>query len=1452
VRETLVPAIEADGYTTVLDVADFTPAVDLLDQMEQAGDQARLTVAVVDRTYADGGMVAFECRVSEKLLAVVRDPGVEGIPDAAETVHLVETDDPVVVVDAVHKLVRRVFVLAAREDGWWVEGVLVRTLESSGVSTGHSCQLEPGDVWSDPITHQLVRADRVVVVLSHAYIRDLPVRAERIVGHVEATEKRRRLVPLQLDADIEVPARYRSDLRIDATREELWTGAIAELCAALEVEPRPIDPRLLSCPYPGMLPFTAEQDGMFFGRDDEIELIVSGLRRQRFVAVIGPSASGKSSLALAGVGARVAERGLDGGAPWHVEVVRPGQAPVTELEAALARWRNGELERPLLVVVDQLEAIYTPAATGGDESASFESSLERMVDEPLVHVLVTVRADFYPQLMSGRIWSLVNGSRVELVPLTGDSLREAIRAPARTRRVVIEDALVERLAAETEGQPGLLPFLQETLVTLWSRGLRYWVLTLAAYERLAGTGRGSGVQQAIQGVAESALVEVTRSDGRARGEDGERIVRNILVRLVQLGEDRQDTRRRLPVAELETTAPDVETFRFVFGVLTDKRLVTTDTADEGSEVVADLGHEAAIRGWPRLSRWIDESRTAEGVRRKLLAQAKDWEQREASGHPGVGLLESIDLASARSWLDSDAARDLSPEPLVERYVQASTVHAERTRRRRRLAAIGVVCGLLLVAATLAVAAVMSRRAQRDAERASEERLALQLRAASAEFGDEDLPLRALLVRTADHLDATSVSRAEMLATVERQRLIVDRVEPPKGVGFDALWVDDARVVAGDGSGLVTVWPRGPDGIDRSGGRTVDIDRTPLAMVALPGTDLLAIGGGDGSPEAGAFAGSDGAAFVVDLGQAALAPQELPLTGDSPVSALATHGDSLVIGRWDGTVTVVDPRGGASAGPTLEVPPTPAGAPETCAATDQRDDRKVRSLAVDYSGRWLAAGTNNCLVLVWDLTAIGAPPQVLLGHADKVRALSFVPSTTMLLSAGDDRSIRRWDVGDVTGPGAVLTASAGDQRVVALCVAPDGSSVVTSGRDHRVRRWTFDGTDLTLDPRSFAAHDQTVRALACPSPRQFASLGADGLVMWDLDRPSRVGDELPIDGALATGLDVRPGAEADIAIATTSETTGSLMVERSSGGRSTVPLGTTFPQAVAYSRDGRYVAVAGDAPVADDRLAGATVVFDAATLEEESRRLADGAPTMRAIAVVDGGNHAAGDDDGGIHLRVDGAEATTRTESGFGVRSLAYTPGGQLLVGDEFGALYCLDPDRPDRPSGRADLGRAVAGIAVANDGTVVAGTADGFVAVFVHALDPDDEQAPCDPASWVRVDLAIASEAVTSVALISDGTFAAVGTIDGNVELWDVVRRRQIGVLVAGDAGERVLAANHPDGSTIATAAGSAVVAYELDRDTLRRQLCELAGRELTADELAAFLPDPGTREVGRCSRTGR
>ena len=121
-------------------------------------------------------------------------------------------------------------------------------------------------------------------------------------------------------------------------------------------------------------------------------------------------------------------------------------------------------------------------------------------------------------------------------------------------------------------------------------------------------------------------------------------------------------------------------------------------------------------------------------------------------------------------------------------------------------------------------------------------------------------------------------------------------------------------------------------------------------------------------------------------------ERLALDGESTVSALAFAGDTLLVGRWDGTVAVVNASvPGAPVRAVLTVP-APAAVPPACSAPAVTADGKVRALAVDASGRWLAAGTNNCLVAVWDLQALAQPPQVLTGHAGKVRTLAFVPGT----------------------------------------------------------------------------------------------------------------------------------------------------------------------------------------------------------------------------------------------------------------------------------------------------------------------------------------------------------------------------------------------------------------------------------------------------------------------------
>ena len=658
------------------------------------------------------------------------------------------------------------------------------------------------------------------------------------------------------------------------------------------------------------------------------------------------------------------------------------------------------------------------------------------------------------------------------------------------------------------------------------------------------------------------------------------------------------------------------------------------------------------------------------------------------------------------------------------------------------------------------------------------------------------------------------------------------------MGFDALWADDEVVAVGDGDGTVRVWSMGPDGPDLGGMRTFDLGETVLAISRRPGSDTLAFGVGDGSADDAGFPGAAGAAYLVDLRSPGGTPVRLPLVGDSPVSALTFSGNRLLAGRWDGTVAVVDSD--LPEHPVVRILETDhiaAPLADACVPSD----RKVRSIAVDEAGQWIAVGSNACVISVWDASGPDGAPRALVGHTAKVRVVAFVPGSATLLSSGDDRSIRRWDLGGASDVGVVMAGAADESRVIGLCVTPDGRSVVTAGRDHTVRRWDFDGAALDLDPRAFRGHGQTIRAVSCQADGAFASLGADGLVLWDLNRPSRSGH--PIVGASETyAVAVRPGEAPDVAVAASAEH-GALVVERPSGDRRELDLGAMFPLAVTYSPDGGVIGVAGDQPDGSGALAGVAVVYDADSLAEVARATTGPGATLRAVAVRDGTHHAVGGADGTIRTVAGGTTRDGRTDSGFGVRSLAYAPDGDLLVGDDYGTLACYEAADPARPAGRIQLGRAVTGLAVDADGSILAGTSDGFVAVIEM-----DSAEPCDASRWRRTNLTVNSDGVASVALLGDGPLGAVGTTSGTVELWDVERRRRVGTLAAAPDSRAALAAGASDASTIVVAAGGSVDVYRLDRDELRGQLCALAGRELTASERQAFLADGRAQERARCS----
>jgi tetratricopeptide (TPR) repeat protein len=229
--------------------------------------------------------------------------------------------------------------------------------------------------------------------------------------------------------------------------------------------------------------------------------------------------------------------------------------------------------------------------------------------------------------------------------LDADGLREAIQKPAHTARVFIEPALVERLVADAADQPGALPMVQETMVLLWERK-RDRYISLDAYESL-GDGKQTGLQAAMAYRADRALAMLTP---RQRA-----IVFRILIRLVQFGEGRADTRRQQPVVALISADDARAEFDETLDRLIATRLIALNYVQARAVVMADLAHEALITGWSALDQWIKDHRDAELKRRRLDARAQEWIR---LGRARAGLLDATETREARAWLASAHAQDL--------------------------------------------------------------------------------------------------------------------------------------------------------------------------------------------------------------------------------------------------------------------------------------------------------------------------------------------------------------------------------------------------------------------------------------------------------------------------------------------------------------------------------------------------------------------------------------------------------------------------------------------------------------------------------------------------------------------------------------------------------------------------------------------------------------------------
>jgi formylglycine-generating enzyme required for sulfatase activity len=558
-----------------------------------------------------------------------------------------------VVVPGVH-VPPELFVAYADQDREWVHGFLLAEVGLDRAFVVTPDDFRPGAVLVEELERAVTTARCTVMVLTPAFgASPLAVLAELLASHDSLRRDDGWLVPLQLKP-YELPLHLDFRVRLDCTDPARWPAEMARLRELLQRGAPPPDE--LACPYPGLIAFGPEQAGLFFGRDRESDEISRLVRQHGFLLVVGPSGSGKSSLVSAGVLPRL--RATDGDR-WLVRTVRPSTSvsPLADSAAALLATAPGT-ER-LLLFVDQAEAIFVlPTKEDRDQYLELIGELRRTEG---CTVVLALRADFFNDLMTSPLWPVSRGERVEITPLRGAALRDAIVRPAAAVGAHIEPVLLERLLHDAGDEPDVLSLIQETMVLLWERRSRR-LLTLSAYEDLGGDGR-SGLAAALATRADAALADLLPSQ--------QVIAQRILLRLVQLGEGRQDTRRQQPVEALRVYGEDPGLFDLTLGHLTNRRLVTIGSLD-GGQPTADLGHEAMIAHWPTLRDWIAESRATETARRRIERDAADWQQR---GKDQGDLYRRHRLADA---LDVTAAREHELTPTATRFLTAA--------RRRRLAA----------------------------------------------------------------------------------------------------------------------------------------------------------------------------------------------------------------------------------------------------------------------------------------------------------------------------------------------------------------------------------------------------------------------------------------------------------------------------------------------------------------------------------------------------------------------------------------------------------------------------------------------------------------------------------------------------------------------------------------------------------------------------------------------
>jgi DNA-binding SARP family transcriptional activator len=522
-----------------------------------------------------------------------------------------------------------------------------------------------------------------------------------------------------------------------------------------------------SNPYKGLLAFGEVDAGDFFGRERLVERLIARLGSTgsvgRFVAVVGPSGSGKSSAVGAGLLPALRSGALPGSGEWFIAQMTPSRHPYEELAAALrtvavdppvdllavltdgvkgigrgVRRVLADERSQLLLVIDQFEEIFTLADPR--TCRAFLDALAEAVEDrhSRVRVVITLRADFYDRPLRHRdLGELLRRGTELITVMSPEELQRAIEGPAEQVGVHFEAGLVAEMVADVADHAAALPLLQYALTELFERR-RGRTIVLATYRELGGAG--------------GALVHRAEDVYRELDVDSRETTRQVMLRLVNVGDGDSDEVTRRRVLRQELLGLGDARVADVLDTLGRHRLLAFDRDAATRSPTVEIAHEALFVEWDRLRGWIADCRLDVRRHRRLATGAEEW---RASSQAvdyvlrGARLDEAVSFAATSEIRITPAERAFIDASLAQREVERKLEQAQRERERRlrkrgrrRTLMLGSSAVILAVVTALSVIAIVRRRESDRMDVAREE--ASRLAAASTEVGQDDPELGMLL------------------------------------------------------------------------------------------------------------------------------------------------------------------------------------------------------------------------------------------------------------------------------------------------------------------------------------------------------------------------------------------------------------------------------------------------------------------------------------------------------------------------------------------------------------------------------------------------------------------------------------------------------------------------------------------------------------------------------------